>query len=119
MDVAQMEQRVESEKTKVPHFFSPPALPEGSLLAPAGTPPQHFTLSPIPIKPGDAMSTGTAQARATEDAISSLADVVMGNASRHSRANTAHQSMMVDGPSSPTSTAQQKTFSDWAERSTK
>ena len=112
MDAAPMEQRVSSELAKVTHLFLPPALPEGSLLASAGTPTQQFTLSPISMKPGDAMSAGTAQARTTEDVMSPLADVVMGNASTYSRTSTAHQSVRVDGPPSPRSTAQQKTFSD-------
>ena len=119
MDVEEIARRTSLEMANFPHFFPPPPLPEWSSLAAAGMYPQQATLSPIPIKPGEVISTGTAEARTLGEVISPLADVVMGNTSRHSRASTPHQSLMVSGPPSPRSSAQEKTFMDWSERNTK
>ncbi len=119
MDVEENARRTSLEMANFPHFFPPPTLPEWSSLAAAGMYPQQATLSPIPIKPGQVISTGTAEARTLGEVISPLADVVMGNAPSHSRASPPHQTMMVSGPPSPRTTAQEKTFMDWSERNTK
>ncbi len=119
MDLEEMVQRAGLERANIPHFFPPLLLPEGSSLAAAGMYPQQATLSPIPIRPEEVISTGTAEARSMGEVISPLADVVMGDAASHSRASAPHQTMMVSGPPSPRTTAQEKTFMDWSERNTK
>ena len=108
MDVDEMAQKVGLERANFPHFFQPPPLPDGSA-----------TLSPIPHKPVEVISTGTAEVRTMGEVISPLTDVVMGNSAKHSRVSTSHQTLIVSGPPSPRIAEQEKTFSEWAERNNK
>ncbi len=59
MDMDEMAQKAGLKSANFPHFFPPPPLPDGSA-----------TLSPIPHKPVEGISTGAAEVRSTGEVIS-------------------------------------------------
>ena len=109
------EARRSLQVTALPHFPPPPALPEWSSFAGAGIYSPQATLLLFP-KPAEVISAGSAGA--TEEVISPVADVVMGDATKPVQ-SSQHKSLMVSGPPSPRTVAQQQTFMEWSERSTK